>query len=66
MKKYASMPDTITSVMCSAHRDGSLTRKQNSFQEKSAQYLVRYPLSWQRQNARGTFTLGDPEEELEK
>ncbi|MPC14115.1 hypothetical protein E2C01_006868 [Portunus trituberculatus] len=30
---YASMPDTITSVMRSAQRDESLTRKQKSFQE---------------------------------
>ncbi|MPC26242.1 hypothetical protein E2C01_019378 [Portunus trituberculatus] len=26
---YACMPDTITSVICSAQRDGALTRKQS-------------------------------------
>ena len=33
---YASMPDTITSIIHSAHKDGFLTQKRYSLQGKSA------------------------------
>ncbi|MPC13586.1 hypothetical protein E2C01_006324 [Portunus trituberculatus] len=62
---YASMPDTITSVMHSAQRDGSLARNSNHSREN--QHNISSDASnWQRQNARGISALGDPEEGLEK
>ncbi|MPC41638.1 hypothetical protein E2C01_035239 [Portunus trituberculatus] len=58
---YASMQDTITSVMCSAHRDGSLT-----FHGKSAEYLITSPPIGRGKTPEAPPFWGDPEEELER
>ncbi|MPC38360.1 hypothetical protein E2C01_031866 [Portunus trituberculatus] len=42
---YASMPDSITSVMRSAQKGGSLTRKQKSFQGKISKIPPEVPTS---------------------
>ncbi|MPC46427.1 hypothetical protein E2C01_040147 [Portunus trituberculatus] len=53
---YASMPDTIISIVRSAQKDGSLTRKHS---RENQHNTSSGPSNWQRQNARGTFAYGD-------
>ncbi|MPC31924.1 hypothetical protein E2C01_025224 [Portunus trituberculatus] len=60
---YASMPDTITSVMRSPQRDVCVSDTEAVIIPGKTS---SGPPNWQRQNARGTFALGDPAEGLEK
>ncbi|MPC88632.1 hypothetical protein E2C01_083548 [Portunus trituberculatus] len=59
---YASMPDTITSVMRLAHEDGSLTQKSNHSMENQLNTSSGPP------SVKGKMpeALGDSEEGLEK
>ncbi|MPC65566.1 hypothetical protein E2C01_059704 [Portunus trituberculatus] len=62
---YASMADTITSVMRSAHRDVSLTRKL-IIPGKISIIPLQVPPTGRGKTPQAPPLLGDPEGDLEK
>ncbi|MPC48502.1 hypothetical protein E2C01_042276 [Portunus trituberculatus] len=60
------IPSRISFLLSVQHTEMVFRHRNSNHPRENQQNISSGPPNWQRQNARGTFSFGDPAEGLEK